>query len=134
MNDGIILFSGTERYKIIDMDRNVVRNSIDLPYKEFQKSKFSSNTTDDYSSFHVFYDKNNICEAIEFFKEYPLSFNGNNVMGMNRQEVKNILLKLDNDMEEDSYGVISNALSIGISCLDDKVETVLVGKQGYYDL
>lgn len=132
-NDTIIFEVGTEHYPILGLGRAEIRSRISKSYKEFQKSRFSVNTTDRYDAFCVFYDKNNICEAIEFFSKYALCLEEHTLMQVGRKEIKKILLNLDADIEEDDYGIISQKLSIGISCPNGKVETVLIGVPGYYD-
>lgn len=130
--DEIILYQGSRLLAIIGSDRPAIRENINKPYTEFRR-KLSKNSTDDYKSFHVFYDEDNICEAIEFFEEYALALEGKSIMGVARDEIKELLLKLDINLFEDAYGFISKELSLGISCPDGIAETVVVGKKGYYD-
>lgn len=132
-SDKIIFGLGTEQYPILGLGREEIRSRILIPYKEFQKSAFSENTADNYGAFHVFYNKNNVCEAIEFFSTYAIKIEEHALMHIGRKKIKNILLNLDADIEEDQYGMISKEHSIGISCPMGKVETVLVGVPGYYD-
>lgn len=129
----IILYQGTDSLTIIGLDRTIIRGTINRPYTEFTKSAFSINSTDDYKLFHVFYDENNICEAIEFFNDCPLILENTQIIGITSDEIKNIVLKKDANLIEDEYGLVSKKLSLGISCPNGAVETVVIGKKGYYD-
>lgn len=131
--DEIILYRGSSQLAIIGLDRPAIRENLNKPYREFRKGKFATNSTDDYKTFHVFYDENNICKAVEFFDDYALSLKSRNIMGVARDEIKKLLLKLDINLFEDGNGFISKELSLGASCPDGTVETVVVGKKGYYD-
>lgn len=133
--DEIILYRGSRLLTIIGQNRSAIRENMNKPYTEFRRIKFSKNSTDDYRSFHVLYDENNICEAIEFFDDYAyaLTLESKSIMGVDRDEIKKFLRKFDINFFEDGYGIISKKLSLGISCPDGIVETVVVGKKGYYD-
>lgn len=48
--------------------REMARKVFGSNCREFRKSIFSKNTTDDYGSFHAFYDKGNCMVAVEFFE------------------------------------------------------------------
>ena len=58
------------------MPRSEVRTVLGGKYKEFKKSKFSKNTTDDFGICHVLYNKDDKCEAVEVFRECEVSVNG----------------------------------------------------------
>lgn len=134
--DEIILYRGSRLLAMIGLNRSVIREKVNKPYTEFRrKNKFSKNSTDDYRSFHVLYDENNICEAVEFFDDYAyaLTLENKSIMGVARDEIKKLLLQFDINLFEDGYGIISKELSLGISCPDGIAETVVVGKRGYYD-
>ena len=49
--------------------REAVRAAAGPEFEEFAKSSSSENTTDDYGSFHVYYDENDTCVAVEVFPE-----------------------------------------------------------------
>lgn len=49
------------------MSRADVRGILGAPLSEFRKTRRSANTTDDYGNFHVFYDVDDTCEAVELF-------------------------------------------------------------------
>ena len=57
------------------MERSEVRKKFTIPAKEFKKSKFSKRTTDDFGSCHVYYDKNDKCEAVEIFDDVMVYIN-----------------------------------------------------------
>lgn len=108
------------------MKRNDVRNILGEA-KEFKKSKFSKITTDDFGFCHVFYNANDECEAIEVFDSVDVLINGEAVVDINSIKC------LFSDIEEDSYGFISKGLSIGIYAPDNKIESILFGRKGYYE-
>lgn len=107
--------------------REDVRAELGNPKKEFKKSKFSKNTTDDYGDFHVFYDGNNLLEAIEIFEGkvlvgetviFPCSINE--------------IIQIDNSFIKEEDGCISTKLSIGAYAPNGEVESILVGCANYY--
>ena len=99
-------------------------------YKEFKKSKFSKNTTDDFSSFHVFYDAENKVNAVEFFESVYM--NNIDLFSKTYEELKNIFL--DSTCEEDDCGIIFKSYGFSLYSPDKKtIESVLVFKKGYFD-
>lgn len=99
-------------------------------YKEFKKSKFSKNTTDDFSVFHVFYDTENKVNAVEFFENVYM--NNIDLFSKTYEELKNIFL--DSTCEEDDCGIIFKSYGFSLYSPDKKtIESVLVFKKGYFD-
>ena len=108
-------------------NRESVRAELGMPIKEFKKSKFSKNTTDDYGEFHMFYDANNNLEALEVFG------------GLVKLEDRNLfpgtieeIMQLDESFEREEDGCISVNLQIGVYAPTGTVESVLIGGKGYY--
>lgn len=130
--DNIVFFEGITSFRLIGQTRTAIREQINRQYKVFKKSRFSKNTTDDYGFLHVFYDENDICIAIEFFNECEIALNCTKIMNIKREAAKKLLLKADAELKEDEYGFVSQTFSLGISCPEDVVETIVVGKNGYY--
>ncbi|MFR1842024.1 MAG: hypothetical protein ACLUV3_08530 [Oscillospiraceae bacterium] len=96
---------------------------------EFKKSKFSKTTTDNFGFCHVFYNKNDECEAIEIFDENEVQIDDIIVFPDNADKLKSMLP----DIEDDDCGFISKSKSIGVYAPDGKMESILFGCTGYYD-
>lgn len=110
-------------------ERNSVRNK-NGNYKEFKKSKYSKNTTDDFSSFHVFYDADNKVIAVEFFENAYLD--NINLFSKTYKELKDLFH--DSSDKEDDSGIIFMKYGFSVYSPDKQtIETVLVFKKGYYD-
>ena len=99
-----------------------------VPAREFKKSKYSKRTTDDFGSCHVYYDGNDKCEAVEIFDEVAVYVDDKKIFPVTVEEVKKVIPDLVE--EEDSY--ISEKLSIGIYAPGEKMESILIGCEGYY--
>ena len=110
------------------MSRSEVRNILGSPEKEFKKSKFSKNTTDDFGDFHTFYNADDQFEAVEFFKEAEIQDNKGNIFPKSINDVECLPYKFIND--GDSY--INEEYSIGIFAPDNFVESILFGIKDYY--
>ena len=107
-------------------------------YTEFKKKETDDITTDAYENFHVYYDKENLCEAIEFFGNAKLTFNNKKLLGKSYKSVKTEFLELDTDIEFDECGFTSYKYGLGVyvSNADDVeaiIEGVIVFRRGYYD-
>lgn len=107
--------------------RDTVIKKFGSPNNNFKKSSKSKNTTDNYGSFHIFYNTKNKMEAIEIF-EGVVKVNGKVIFPNSIQNI----LNFDDSFEQNSTGCISKKLSIGIYMSNDKPESVLVGSEGYY--
>lgn len=109
------------------MSRQEVR-SILGDSTEFFKGD-SEETTDDFGYCHVYYDDNDKCEAIEFFDEAEVYINGVLAFPID----KNVFSTKFADYIQDEDGFISYEYSIGIYAPDEFMESILIGKKGYYD-
>ena len=110
------------------MTRDDVRNALGLEFKEFKKSKYSKNTTDDFGVCHVFYDEDDKCEAVEIFDDIGVTVNGLEIFPDNTDNAM-VAIK---DLVKDDYGLISISQSVGITVEAGKKEAILFGKNGYY--
>lgn len=110
------------------MTRGEVRKIFSIEAKEFKKTKFSRNTSDDFGFCHVFYNLNNECEAIEIFDEIQISINDNIIFPGDIDNAKKVI----NDFEEDFGSYISKTNSIGIYAPTGKIESILLGNENYY--
>ncbi len=95
--------------------------------KEFKKSKYSVNTTDDFGFCHVFYDENDKCEAIEIF-DAEVVVDNILVFPSNIENAK----KMFKDLEKKDDSYISVKSSVGIYAPNNNVESILFGAEGYY--
>ena len=109
------------------MTRDEVRG-IFGDYTEFNKTKMSKSTTDDFGFCQVFYNDNK-CEAVELFDTADVIVNGTHIFSSDISEVKSLFP----DLREDGDGLISNTSSVGICISDGKIKSILFGCKGYYD-
>lgn len=90
----------------------------------------SETLTDDYGYCHVYYNKNNECEAVEIFDSVEVFVNDKQIFPISIEQAKNIIP----DFEQDEDGLINYNLSIGIYAPDDKMDSIIFGEKGYYEL
>lgn len=109
-------------------DRKEVREILGNSYQEFKKSRFSKNTTDDYGDFHVFYDVDNKCEAIEIFENIELKIDKMTIFPGTMS-----IIELIGGFDYDGYCYINKEKSIGLSCHEEKIDSILLGKKNYYN-
>ncbi len=103
-------------------------------FKEFRKSRFSKNSTDDFASFHVFYSEDDRVEAVEFFRESNLYFHDIQLFSQSYSDLKARLNALDSNITEDESGIIYKTLGFSVYSPDgEQVESILVFEKGYYD-
>lgn len=108
-------------------DRERVREAFG-EFKEFKKSPFSNNTTDDFGSFHVYYDKDNKFEAVEVFGDTKVLVGDNVVFPGSIDDLINCI---DGFVEENGF-YTNYELSIGTSLSDDGIESMCFGCKDYY--
>ena len=110
------------------MDRDQVHQLFAEGCREFKKSKFSKNTTDDYGKFHVFYTADNKVEAVEIFDDIEVTFEGAVIFPAALEEAESIL----GSMAEDCGSYIQVEKSVGIYAPEKEAESILAGEKGYY--
>ena len=110
------------------MNRESVRSLLGNA-EEFYKTAYDTNAADDFGFCHVFYYDNDQCEAIEIFNEAEVYINGTLLFPVDLDTAKTII----EDFELDDDGLISYSKSIGIYAPDGEMESILFGKEGYYD-
>lgn len=110
------------------MERSEVRTLLGEPVREFKKSKFSKMTTDDYSEYHIFYDKDNKFEAVEFFDEVEIKIDNNIIFPISIDS----LTKMNYNFTSDGDGIISVEYSIGVYAPNKNPESILFAKKDYY--
>lgn len=109
-------------------DRDSARKAAGRRFIEFHKTPMSKNTTDDFGSFHVYYDENNCVEAVELFPELEVEVMGKLIFPTSLEDA----LKALPSLQPDGDGLISIADSVGIYAPDGKMESILFGVEGYY--
>ena len=98
-------------------------------YTEFKKTPFSGNTTDDFGSFHVFYDSDDKFEAIEVFGEIKVAVDDIEVFP---GTIENLLQSISGFVDEDGY-YTNYDLSIGITLTEENtIDSILFGCKDYY--
>ena len=109
------------------MTRTQVRAILGEPAREFKKSKFSKTMTDDYTSFHIFYDKNDEFEAVEFFDDVEIKVDGNIIFPASIEQ-----LKANYNFASDGDRYICVEHSIGVYAPGGKAESILFAVSEYY--
>lgn len=109
------------------MDRKEVRRYLKNHYNEYRKNIFSSNTADDFRSFHVYYDENDRCEAVEIFDWDEIEIQGKGIAN-SIAAYQEFFPDLEND-----DGYISKQYSVGLSEENGVISSVLFGCEGYYE-
>lgn len=110
------------------MSRDAVHGLFEEKCKEFKKSKFSKNTSDDYGMFHIYYTPDDMVEAVEFFEGIELTLNGKVIFPIKTSDIESAIPGIKKD--GNSYTHIEK--SIGIEAEATKAESILIGDKGYY--
>lgn len=110
------------------MPRDAVRKIMGNIYKEYRKNKYSKNTLDDFGFYHVFYDMNDMCEAVEIFENVEIEIDDIQIFPGTVSNAYRII----GDLAEGEGGLISISQSVGISVSDGRIESILFGKKDYY--
>jgi len=112
------------------MPRTQVRELLGK-FKEFKKNKFSKTTTDAFSDCHVYYDEDDLCDAVEFFAEATVQIGPVNVFGTPYDVLRTVIRSADADMQEDESGFTSKKLGFCAYAPDGKLESVLACSDKY---
>jgi len=103
-------------------------------FTEFKKTKASKRTTDNFKFCHVYYDKDDKVEAIEFLEENELLYEGKNLFSMSYNELLQFVNEKKLDYKEDDQDVIIEDIGIAVYAPDKRrIEAILVYRKGYYD-
>lgn len=115
------------------MKRNAVRKLFG-EFKEFKKTKSSKSPTDDFKFCHVYYDKDDKVNAVEFFEESELVYEEKNLFSMSYNELLKFFKENKLDYKEDDSGVTIECLGVSAYAPDKRrIESILVYSNGYYD-
>jgi hypothetical protein len=124
-------YNGAGHIKL-DLAREETRKILGA-FKEFKKTKFSKNTTDDFSFCHVFYSEQSKIDAVEFFDTTEFIFKGKNLFSLLFSELKSFLKSNSIDFQEDDTGFRCDDIGLSVYSPDKgKIETILIYKRGYY--
>jgi hypothetical protein len=125
-------YMGTGQIKF-DSLRDDVRKTFGS-FKEFKKTKFSKNTTDNFSFCHVFYDEKNKVEAFEFFDSSDFQFKEKNLFSFSFAELKSFLENNTINFQENESGLRSDAIGLSVYSPDkEKIESILIYRKGYFN-
>jgi hypothetical protein len=116
------------------MSRDSIRKQYGQ-FKEFKKNKFSKNTADDFTTFHIYYDMSNKVEAVEFFSGVELDFKGKNLTAMYYNDLIQFAKSNSFTCKEIGAGsVIIEDIGVSINAPEKtNIESILVYRRGYYD-
>ena len=109
--------------------RVAVRQAVGMQLREFRKTPLSGNTTDDFGAFHVYYDEEDRCEAVELFDDVEVEVDGRVVFPVALEVAQRAIPSLVADED----GLISPEASIGIYASGGTMESILFGAKGYYE-
>lgn len=110
------------------MSRTEIHRILGEPIRAFKKSQFSKVTTDDYSNYHIFYDKNDCFEAVEFFEATEVADLKNSTIFDVFETLKNPAY----NFFQDGDGYLDIDLSIGVYAPDNSIESILFAVKDYY--
>lgn len=128
----IVLFKGTDSIQIGMTAEEI--EAIVLKKPNHIRKGGVENIVDEYEFGFIYFDNDNRCEGIEFFKPAKVMLNGKEILGLKTKYAKEIFLKLDSFLDIEGEDVFcSHRYSIGIYGEDGIVETIYVGKEGCYD-
>lgn len=110
-------------------NREIARKLMGGEYTEFKKSKYSSNTTDDFGCCHIFYDGDNKVEAIEIFSDVEVEISGKSVFPNGLAALKALIP----DLKDEDGSFISEKSSVGVTMDGKTMDAILFGCSNYYN-
>ena len=119
-------------------DREEVRKILESDFQEYKKTASSLNTTDTYDGYHVFYTQENKCKAVEIFGDMQVILQGVEVFPAEFATAVRLIPDLmryedEDDPEYPNDGeYLSRKWSVGLGVDEGKVDSLLVGCDGYY--
>jgi hypothetical protein len=123
------------------LTRTDLRRRLNSPADGFRKSPTDTVLTDAFDTlgFHVFYNAEDRCEAVEFYRLTMPTLYGRNLLEQPFADARVWLQSLDPGIQAESGTLISHTYGLGLyapSALHDlrsPVEAVIVFRRGYYD-
>lgn len=122
-----------------DMKREVIRKKFNHEFTEFKKTHFSQNTTDAFEFCHIYYDNENLCEAIELFEPATVMFDNFVMTEQPYEKVKDFFDAIDDSLDFNDAGFTSYKYGIGVFAPnasdepEEPIESIIVFRKGYYD-
>lgn len=121
------------------MSRTDVRKQLGVPVETFMKTNDSAVPTDafDELGIHVFYDAQDACEAVEFWRSGP-TFRGKKMLNERFAKIAAWLEAIDPGAKPNASGLTSLAFGFGLYAESPEepqsvIASVIVFKRGYYD-
>ncbi len=102
--------------------------------KGFYKGQEDEILTDDYGYCHIYYDSDDLFEAIEFVDNDLEIHYENTILPKKYSAILSFFRNIYDDIEEDENGFISKKGSVGVYIENDEdiVDAILFGKKDYY--
>ncbi|MCM0649712.1 hypothetical protein NBE98_15195 [Clostridium swellfunianum] len=122
-----------------NMKREVVREKFNHQFTEFKKTPFSQNTTDAFEFCHVYYDNENLCEAIELFEPANVVFDNFTMTEQSYEKVRRFFESIDDSLDFNDAGFTSYKFGVGVFAPyaleepKEPIESIIVFRKGYYD-
>lgn len=125
---------------VFGQNREQVRVAAKSPVTPFWKTPESTVQTDafDELGFHVYYDENDRCVAVEMWEESDPVLDDVHFFSMTPKMASSWLSQMDPNMTSDSVSATSNKICIsiysdaGINSENEKLDSVIVFVDGYY--
>lgn len=116
------------------MTQQEVQATLNEPYRIFRRGPFAKGDTEAYVQCFVNYDAAGLCNAVEFFGDAVVLFNGKSLFTLSCAELRKLLAPV----EDNDSGFISFEYGIGVYAPyeedePDKVESIIAFKKGCYD-
>lgn len=110
-------------------NRETARKLMGGEYTAFKKSRYSSNTSDDFGCCHIFYDGDNNVEAVEIFSDVEVVISGKSVFPDGLADLK----ALFPDLKDEGGSFISEKSSVGVTMDGRNMDAILFGCPNYYN-
>lgn len=110
-------------------NRETARKLMGGEYTEFKKSRYSSNTSDDFGCCHIFYDGDNKVEAVEIFSDVEVVILGKSVFPDGLDDLKALIP----DLKDEGGSFISEKSSVGVTMDGRNMDAILFGCPNYYN-
>jgi hypothetical protein len=123
------------------MRRDEVRVAVKAAVRAFKKTPDAKTLVDafDDEGIHVYYDEQDVCEAVEVGSPAAPVFDGQSLIGRPFAEVRDWLQARDSDVQLDEAGLTDFEIGLGLYASsaeeepDDPVEGVIAFRRGYYE-
>lgn len=123
----------------LNSKREAIRHKFNQNFKEFRKTPYDVNTTDAFEFCHIYYDNENLCEAIELFEPATVVFDSFIIAEQPYEKVREYFENIDDSLDFNDAGFTSYKYGIGVFAPyaddepDEPIESIIVFRKGYYD-